>query len=68
MLTSEEANRYKVGALGISVSVSPNYVAGSHDLCVLELFKKSKREIKKHCQSIAQLYYLHPLGYQMGFG
>lgn len=50
LITSEEANRCKVDALGTCVSASPIYVAGSHDLCVLELFKKNKRGIKKHCK------------------
>ena len=48
-VTNEEANKCKVDALGTCVSASSVYVTDSHDLCVLELFKKSKKGIKK-CQ------------------
>ena len=46
----EEANRCKVDVLGTCVTSSPIYIAGSHWLCVIELFKGDKKGIKEGCQ------------------
>ena len=50
LLTREEAQRCENDALGTCASASPIYVTGSHDLCVVELFRKNKKRIKDHCQ------------------
>lgn len=50
LLTQGEAEKCKNDTLGTCGSVSPIYVAGSHDLCILELFKKNKKGIRDHCQ------------------
>ena len=52
MLLTEEEGAGKCGTdvLGTCTSLSPIYVSGSHELCVLELFKGDKNGIKKNCQ------------------
>ena len=52
-LTREEAERCKTEILGICTSANPIYMKGNHRVCVLELFKGDKDEIKNHCQEEA---------------
>ena len=52
MLLSEvEAIKCKNDALGTCSSVSPIYVMGNHELCVLELYKGDRGGIDKNCQT-----------------
>ena len=50
MLPEEEASKCKPDALRICISVSPIYVTGNYNLCVLELFKEDKGGIRRNCQ------------------